>query len=562
MMRKIDFSHIKTYPISQRKNLVRMADLIYPQTDVPKYINPELEEVAKKIEEAHQIGKSIIWMMGAHVIKFGLSPLLIDFMEKGFINHIAGNGAVSIHDFELSLIGETSEDVPHGLEDGTFGMAEETGAWMQRAIREGARDGLGYGAAIGKFITENAALFPYRQVGILYNAYRLGIPATIHITIGADIIHQHPRADFAVLGAASGSDFQRFTASVSELEGGVFLNFGSAVTGPEVFLKALTIVRNLGYPVFHITTANFDLRPLPDYRSPVKDTVPDYYYRPRKNIVNRPTAKGGMGYHIEGDHRVTIPNLHKRLVMALDNPEGSQGKPGSSVQVSTSIIQADQEISLPVEYEEILVRLILRQPKMENILSEIRKAYREIRLCFTRGGTLFLAGNGGSMADALHISAELLKSYARPRPLPSGVEKQLSKQPDGDLLKRNLQPGMRAVVLGANLSLSSAVANDMPDRDVNLAQELLALAGAGDVFWGISTSGKAHNVCLAAQTARALGLPVIALTGQAGGKLAELADIAMRVPAQETARVQELHIQVYHALCEILEAELIASLAD
>ena len=562
MIRKIDFSNIKTYPISQRHNLVKMADLIYPRADVPEYINSDLEAVADKIVEAHQLGKSIIWMMGAHVVKCGLSPLLIDLMEKGYITHIAGNGAVSIHDFELSLIGETSEDVPHGLEDGTFGMAEETGAWMARAIREGVRDGLGYGAAIGKFITENAALFPYRQVGILYTAYRLGIPATIHITIGADIIHQHPKADFAALGAASGDDFQRFTASVSELEGGVFLNFGSAVTGPEVFLKALTIVRNLGYPVFHITTANFDLRPLPDYRTPVKDTLPDYYYRPRKNVVNRPTARGGMGYHIEGDHRVTIPNLHKGLVMAFVNSEKPQGKAGSSVQGSTSIIQADQEAGLAAEFEEILAGLIARQQKLEGILSEIRKAYREISLCFKRGGTLFLAGNGGSMADALHISAELLKSYARPRPLPKGVEKQLSEQPDGDLLRRNLQPGMRAVVLGANLSLSSAVANDMPDRDVNLAQELLALRRPGDVFWGISTSGKARNVCLAAQTARALGLPVIALTGQAGGKLAALADIALRVPAQETARVQELHIQVYHALCEMLETELIAWLAD
>lgn len=561
-MRKIDFSRIQTYPISQRKNLVRMADLIYPQANVPEYINPELEAVANKIVEARQSGNKIIWMMGAHVIKCGLSPLLIDLMEKGYITHIAGNGAVSIHDFELSLIGETSEDVPHGLEDGTFGMAEETGAWMQRAIREGARAGLGYGAAIGKFILENAELFPYRQVGVLYNAYRLGIPATIHITIGADIIHQHPRADFAALGATSGDDFQRFTESVSELEDGVFLNFGSAVTGPEVFLKALTIVRNLGYPVFHITTANFDLRPLPDYRTPVKDTVPDYYYRPRKNIVNRPTARGGMGYHITGDHRVTIPNLYKKMVMAFDDPEGSQGKLRSSFQIFASKIQAGQETNLAAECEKILAELILRQPKLEGILPEVRKAYREMSLCFKRGGTLFLAGNGGSMADALHISAELLKSYARPRPLPKGMEKQLSKQPDGDLLRQNLQPGMRAVVLGANLSLSSAVANDMPDRDVNLAQELLALARPGDVFWGISTSGKARNVCLAAQTALALGLPVIALTGQAGGKLAELATLVMRVPAQETARVQELHIQVYHALCEMLEEELIASLVD
>jgi phosphoheptose isomerase len=418
---------------------------------------------------------------------------------------------------------------------------------------------LGYGAAIGKFIAENAALFPHRQVGVLYNAFRLGIPATIHVTIGADIIHQHPKADFAALGAASGSDFQCFTTSVSELEGGVFLNFGSAVTGPEVFLKALTVVRNLGFSVFRITTANFDLRPLLDYRAPVKDTVPDYYYRPRKNIVNRPTARGGMGYHITGDHRATIPNLHRKLTTAFDSFDEAQGKPEITDQVSASKIQ---ETDLAAEYEEILAGLVLRQPKLESILSEIRKAYREISLCFKQGGTLFLAGNGGSMADALHISAELLKSYARPRSLPKGAAAQLLTQPDGDLLRRNLQPGMRAVVLGANLSLSSAVANDMPDRDVNLAQELLALRRPGDVFWGISTSGKARNVCLAAQTARALGLPVIALTGQAGGKLAGLADIAMRAPALETARVQELHMQIYHTLCEMLEEEFIASLAD
>jgi phosphoheptose isomerase len=561
-MEKLDFSRIRTYPISQRHNLVRMNDLIYPQTEVAEWSNPELEAIADKVVEAHQSEEAIIWMMGAHVVKCGLSPLLIDLMERGYITHIAGNGAVSIHDFELSMIGETSEDVPHGLEDGSFGMAEETGAWMACAIQAGARSGLGYGAALGKFIAENEELFPYRRVGILYHAYRLGIPATIHVTIGADIIHQHPKVDFAALGAASGSDFQLFTASVSELEGGVFLNFGSAVTGPEVFLKALTIVRNLGYPVFHITTANFDLRPLPDYRSSVKDTEPDYYYRPRKNIVNRPTARGGLGYHITEDHRVTLPNLYKKLLKADDRSQDVQEKTRHAIQESASEIQVGQEARLGPEYEAILADLILRQPRLEGTLPSIRGAFRAISLCFKHGGTLFLAGNGGSLADALHISAELLKSYARPRPLPKGLAGQLAKQPDGDLLRRNLQPGMRAVVLGANLSLSSAVANDMPDRDVNLAQELLALARSGDVFLGISTSGKARNVCLAAQTARALGLPVIVLTGQTGGRLGELADIALRIPAQETARVQELHIQVYHALCEMLEAELIAWLSD
>lgn len=548
-MRRVDFSSIQTYPISQRKNLVKWADLIQPGSAVPDFENPDLAEIAGKVIAARRAGRQVIWMMGAHVIKSGLSPLLIDLMERGWITHIAGNGAVSIHDFELSLIGETSEDVSQGLEDGTFGMAEETGAWMNRAIQEGTRQGLGYGQSIGKFISENPSRFPYRQAGLLYHAFRLGIPATIHITIGADIVHQHPQADFAALGEASGKDFQRFTASVSELEGGVFLNFGSAVTGPEVFLKALTIARNLGYPVFHFTTANFDLRPLPDYHAPVKDSDPDYYYRPRKNIINRPTVRGGKGFHVMGDHKITIPNFHMLLA-------SSQEKPAKMVDLIADLPgEKPAEVVSPAESDRILADLAARQPLLRGILPELAQAFREINRCLKSGGTLFLAGNGGSMADALHISAELLKSYAHPRPLPSGIEARLGVQPDGALLKRNLQGGMRAVVLGANLSLSSAVANDMPERDVNLAQELLALARPGDGFLGISTSGNARNVCLAAQTAAALGLPVISLTGQTGGKLAELSEIAVRVPAKETARVQELHIQVYHTLCEMLEDE-------
>jgi D-sedoheptulose 7-phosphate isomerase len=177
---------------------------------------------------------------------------------------------------------------------------------------------------------------------------------------------------------------------------------------------------------------------------------------------------------------------------------------------------------------------------------------------FETSGTLFLCGNGGSLADALHISGELLKSYARRRALPGRLEARLVSSPDGDLLARNLEPGLRAVVLGINPSLTSAVANDMPDRDMNLAQELLALARPGDLFLGISTSGNARNVAYAAQTARALGLNVLALTGESGGRLAGLADVAIQVPARRTDRIQELHVQCYHTLCEMLETELFA----
>ena len=545
-MTTLDLSRLKTYPLAQRRNLVHYKDLIQPEAAaaIPDPADvTELEEVAQRVLAARQAGRPVIWMMGAHVIKCGLSPLLVDLMARGLVSHIAGNGAVSIHDFELCLIGETSEDVPHGLEDGSFGMAEETSALMHRAIRSGARDGLGYAAALGRFIHENAELFPYRQVGVLYNAYRLGIPASIHVTIGADIIHQHPAADFAALGAASGSDFKRFTESVSELGGGVFLNFGSAVTGPEVFLKALTMVRNLGCPAFQITTANFDLRPLPDYRAPVNDAQPDYYYRPRKNIINRPTMRGGKGFHIQAAHQETIPYLYRRL---REYP--TQENPTPTLPNGRSPVGRERG--------RHLAEVATRNEAMAGVVEELQRAYQVIALSLKSGGTLFLAGNGGSMADALHISGELLKSFARARPLPEHLQQKLSAQPEGALLARNLQSGLRAVVLGANPALASAVANDMPDRDVNLAQELLALARPGDVLLGISTSGNARNVALAMQTAAALGLRTIGMSGQGGGRLAQLAEVMLRVPAQETARVQELHIQCYHALCAQLEEDL------
>jgi len=540
-MEPIDLSQVKTYPLSKRRNLVHLDDLIAPEVQSPPFDSPDLDEVAGRIVAARLSGRPVVWMMGGHVIKCGLSRLLIDLLHRSIVTHVAGNGAVSIHDFELALIGETSEDVATGLEDGTFGMADETGWLMHQAIREGLRDGLGYGAAVGRFIAEHSDRFPFRKFSVLYNAYTLGVPATIHVTLGADIIHQHPSVDFGALGAASGLDFRLFARAVSELEGGVFLNFGSAVTGPEVFLKALTVARNLGHAAAHITTANFDLLPLGDYARPVSTSDPAYYYRPLKNIVQRPTSLGGQGYHVTGDHRVTIPNLYHRLVAALgEGEEGRKGRKGEERGKG-----GKQSAICNLRFADLPI-------------CDLQFAICNLVHCFRAGGTLFLCGNGGSMADALHISGELAKSYVRRRPLPERLRERLAAQPDGELLTRNLEPGLRAVVLGANPSLASAVANDAPDRDVNLAQELLALARPGDVLLGISTSGNARNVIYAAQTARALGLTVIALTGEDGGRLATLADVAIRVPARRTDRVQELHVQCYHALCEMLEIEFFA----
>lgn len=537
----IDLSRVRTYPIAERRNLVKREDLIRPGAPVPPFESADFDELVARTVAARQAGAPVLWMIGAHVVKNGLSPLLIDLLQRGIVTHLATNGAGAIHDFEIALIGETSEDVADSIEDGSFGMAEETGALMNRAVQAGARDGLGFGEALGRFVAENE--LPYREDSLLFHAYQLRIPLTVHIGIGVDIIHQHPTVDFGALGWASGQDFKIYCHTVSQLEGGVFCNFGSAVTGPEVFLKALSIARNLGHTVSHITTANFDLLSLgDDYHSKLGYDAPAYYYRPRKNIVNRPTSLGGKGFHITGDHQVTLPNLHARLVAAL----------GSAHRV------APEEPAAHPDYPPALKALLDRQPALGEVAEQIARAFRAIVWSQERGGTLFICGNGGSMADALHLSAELLKSYAQPRPLDARQRARLSAQPDGAHLAAHLEGGLRAVVLGGNPSLSSAVDNDNPARGMGLAQELLALARPGDVWLGISTSGRAQNVRHAASVAAALGLTTIALTGPVGKPLADQVDIPIRAPGARTDRVQECHIQIYHALAEMLEAHFFA----
>lgn len=314
----LDYQKIKTYSAFDRVNLVNIQDLVDPRPEAPCEVqDKDFLELARRIVAARRAGRPVILSMGAHVIKCGLSRCLIELMRRGYVTHIAGNGASSIHDFELAYLGGTSEDVPHAIEDGSFGMWEETGAWMNEAIQLGAARGMGYGEALGAYIDSHLERFPNAEYCVAYQAWKLGIPATYHVAIGTDIIHQHPSVDFAAIGAASGADFHRMCQSVSQLDGGVYLNFGSAVIGPEVFLKALSIARNLGFETFHITTANFDLKDLGDYRVRIGYDDPNYYYRPRKNIVNRPTQNGGMGWHFVMDHKVSIPNL-LRAVTALD----------------------------------------------------------------------------------------------------------------------------------------------------------------------------------------------------------------------------------------------------
>lgn len=306
MKNSVDFTKIKTFPVANRKNLVTIADILVPPHFKDRKIRSsesssqteKLAELVSRIQKAKEQGKPIVWSLGGHVIKCGLSRYLIALMKNGFINHVAGNGSVSIHDFEIAFLGGTSENVATAIEDGSFGMWEETGRWMNRAIQSGYRAGLGYGESLAVYVDKHRQRFPYQDFCVFYQAYLQKIPATYHVAIGTDFIHQHPIVDFAAIGGTSGVDFKRYCQTISRLEGGVFLNFGSAVIGPEVFLKALSIVRNLGFTVKNFTTANFDLYDL---------------YRPRMNIVRRPVSLGGKGFNFCLDHRISIPFLYNRL---------------------------------------------------------------------------------------------------------------------------------------------------------------------------------------------------------------------------------------------------------
>ena len=311
----IDFSKITTYSAAGRHNLVRIDNLRKPGAqDDNLFQSEEFDILIEKLKEAKAEGRAVTCFIGAHVIKCGLSRYLIWLMENGYITHLASNGAGSIHDFELAYLGGTSEHVPTAIEDGSFGMWEETGAWMNEAIRFGNAKGYGYGQSLAAYVEEHPERFPYREDCVFYRAYKMGIPMTYHVTMGTDIIHQHPSVDFEALGATSGRDFGYFCHSLMQLgDNGIHMNIGSAVTGAEVFLKALSISRNLGVGMKYITTANFDIIPLGDYKSSIGQDKYEYYYRPRKNVINRPVSMGGTGLYIYGNHEETIPSLYARL---------------------------------------------------------------------------------------------------------------------------------------------------------------------------------------------------------------------------------------------------------
>ncbi len=309
-LQPLSLDDVSTYPLASRPSKVTLRDFASPiKEDValkdflaslPNILAVQnLREIASRMQRARELKKPIIWGLGGHVIKTGLAPIIIDLMKRGFVSAIAGNGSVLVHDSEVALVGSTSEDVDATLGEGIFGGADETGKLLNHAAEEGAKDGIGLGEATGRALL---ALKPkHADVSLVCAAYGARVPFTAHLTIGGDIGHFHPQASGAALGATTHTDFRLLSQLVRMMNGGgVYLNIGSAVTLPEVFLKAVTLVHNLGHDLNDITTANFDFI---------------QSYRPVTNVVRRPTADGaGRGFSITGHHELTIPLLAAQLI--------------------------------------------------------------------------------------------------------------------------------------------------------------------------------------------------------------------------------------------------------
>jgi hypothetical protein len=305
---------IRTYPLKDRPSKVDVSTFGRPHTagasladfldTLPRILAAQnLRDLAQAILQARRLEKAILWGLGGHIIKTGLSPVIIDLMQRGLVTAVALNGAGMIHDFEIALSGATSEDVEEQLQQGAFGMAEETGHGINQAINQGVSDGLGIGESLGRYLERSRPAFGDHS--LLRQAYLRNIPVTVHITLGTDIIHNHPSISPSATGEGTHRDFRLFASLVSRLNGGgVYLNCGSAVTLPEVFLKCVTLVRNSGEPLQDFTTANLDFI---------------QHYRPTENVLKRPVKKGGRGVALTGHHEIMIPLLAAWLIELAGN---------------------------------------------------------------------------------------------------------------------------------------------------------------------------------------------------------------------------------------------------
>jgi hypothetical protein len=315
LYKTFDRSRLLVKPLAERAHDLQLDRWLSLADPTPPYAHDDLPNVAKRLKAAHKSGTARILMMGAHVLRAGVNRHIIDCIQRGFVDHVALNGAGAIHDWELARIGATTESVDRYIRTGEFGLWSETGD-LNDVIREAAAEGLGLGENVGRRIAESD--FKYRDLSLLAGAWRAQVPVTVHAGIGYDIIHEHPNCDGAALGAASYRDFLIFANTVERLEGGVLLNFGSAIMGPEVYLKALAMARNVaaqeGRTIRKFTTAVFDLVQIKgDFRKELPKTDPGYYFRPQKTILVRTVADGGESFYFAGDHRATFPALWRLL---------------------------------------------------------------------------------------------------------------------------------------------------------------------------------------------------------------------------------------------------------
>jgi hypothetical protein len=307
---------LRLQPLSRREHGMDLRSVLALGAPAPPFAHPALATLADRILAAREAGRPILLLMGAHVLRAGVSRHLIDLCARGLVTHVGMNGGAAIHDFELALAGATTESVARYLSTGEFGLWEETGR-LNDVAASAAREGIGFGEALGRTIA--AGGFPHADESVLAAAHRLGLPATVHLGVGHDIVHEHPGCDGAAIGAASYTDFLVLAHTVSRLEGGVLLNVGTAVMGPEVFMKALAMARNVaharGESIRAFAAAVFDLVDLPaDTAAEASRDDPRYYYRPWKTVLCRSVADGGESFYVKGDHRATIPALWDRLV--------------------------------------------------------------------------------------------------------------------------------------------------------------------------------------------------------------------------------------------------------
>jgi D-sedoheptulose 7-phosphate isomerase len=533
----IDTSQVRMPHLVERGGGEALAGLVFPEDAPPEATLPGLAEAAGAILARRQAHAPLVWFINHLAVQQGLAPLLVILMRQGFISHLACDLEASIQDYEIAMLGSTREKAG-------FDAAEEIGLELSQAISRGAVDGLGVGEALGRWLASKDE-FPYRQYSLLYTAYQLGVPCTVNGAIGTNLIYTHPACDFAAWGRASGQDFKILAQAVAHMDGGIFCTFDPSYLSFETLRTASNLSRSLGYPDANPGLLQFTMEGRVDDAAGQHNPAGG---KPPLSLLSE-----GWVHRLSGNYRSTMLGLFYLLQQQVSTGPASDLPASHRLEVDLQAALATRSPAIA----EVLRRTWERDPILQPTEPALIQAFNLITRALDGGGTLFLCGNGGSFSDCLHIAGELLKSYKLARPIPQAYYQRLGKLPGGSLIVSHLQRGLRAYVLGSNPSLVSAIDNDVGERHMGFAQELYALARPGDALLGISTSGSSPNVCNAALVARALGMPVIALTGSTGGKLVKLSDAAIQAPGTDTAEVQSWHIRLYHALCEMLEIYLV-----